>query len=234
MSEQNNQGGDNTPTIESLQTQIENLNKGIATYRDEAQTANKTVAESKALIEKLEKDLEDLKKSKANDKGGDDDGEVVLNPADQKKLEAWAKKQGFVTKEEMDAQKAEIFNASLKGIESQAIDEFLKQHPQYDKDEEWAKVKEQFDLYKTPTSLSGYRQLLSKIHKELNPEDAGAKARAEIETKKRLGFGGGNQKGGDEGGETIESLQAKYPRLSRQQIESRLAEINSIYKDKKK
>lgn len=222
-------------TVEKLQEQIDNLNKGIATYRGESKVSKAEVAritkESTEKIEGLEKKIKEIS-------GDDDDNkkkEVKLNPKDQEKLEAWAKEQGFVTKKEMDEQKLEIFNASLKNIESQAIDEFLKSHPIYDKDEEWAKIKEQFDLYKTPTSLSGYRQLLAKIHKELNPNDEGsAKARAEIEKKQRLGLGGGNQKGLEGGAETIESLQAKYPRLSRAQIEARVGELNALYKDKKK
>lgn len=221
-------GGGEAPSVEKLQEQIDNLNKGIATYRDESKQSKAAVDAANSKI----KDLEDLIESAKND---DDDinKEVKLNPKDQEKLDAWAKSQGFVTKVEMDAQKAEIYNASVKNIESQAVDEFLKTYPTYDKDEEWAKVKEQFDLYKTPTSLAGYRQLLAKIYKELNPGDDGsAKARAELLNKNRLGLGGGNQKGSD-GAETIESLQAKYPRLSKQQIETRLAEINAIYKSKK-
>lgn len=220
------------PTVEKLQEQIDNLNKGIATYRDDASNSKAAVAAKEAELTQVRKDLEEAKKARNDD---DDDGkkrEVKLNPQDQEKLDAWAKENGFVTKKEMEDQKLEIFNASIKNIEGQAIDEFLKQHPQYDKDEEWAKVKEQFELYKTPQSLSGYRQLLNKIHKELYPEDAAAKARAELETKNRLGLGGRTQK--SEGGEeTIESLQAKYPRLSRDQIETRLKEIKAIYKDKK-
>lgn len=228
MSKENDQ----VPTVESLQEQIANLNKGIATYRDETQISKAAVAAKEAELAQARKDLEEAKKAKKDD--DDENIEVKLNPEDQKKLDAWAKEHGFVTKAEMEAQKAEIFNSSIKNIESQAIDEFLKLHPIYDKDEEWAKVKEQFELYKTPTSLSGYRQLLAKIHKELNPNDEGsAKARAEIEKKHRLGLGGGNQKGGEGDAESIESLQEKYPRLSRAQIETRLAEIKALYKDKK-
>jgi len=234
MSTENNQGGDKTPTIEGLQEQITNLNKGIATYRDESQASKTAVNEATRKIDQLTKDLEDAKQFKQDDDDDNRKKEVKLNPKDQEKLDSWAKENGFVTKAEMDAQKAEIFNTSLKNVENQAVDEFLKAYPKYDKDEEWAKVKDQFDLYKTPNSLSGYRQLLAKIHKELNPGDDGAaKARAEIDLKKRLGLGGGSQKSED-GSETIESLQTKYPRLSRDQIETRLKEINAIYKDKKK
>lgn len=221
--------GGEAPTVEKLQEQIENLNKGIATYRDESKESKAAVAAKEAEIEKLKSDL-----AKATEDDEDKKKEVKLNPKDQEKLDAWAKEHGFVTKAEMEAQKAEIYSASLKSIENQAVDEFLKTHPIYDKEEEWAKVKDQFSLYKIPTTLSGYRQLLNKIHKELNPGDDGAaRARAEIETRKRLGLGGGSQKTGDDT-ETIETLQLKYPRLSRSQIESRLTELKAIYKDKKK
>lgn len=223
--------GGEKPTVEKLQEQIENLNKGIATYRDESKESKAAIATKETEIEKLKKDLVEAKK--ADDDDSDKKKEVKLNPKDQEKLDSWAKEQGFVTKAEMETQKAEIYNASLKNIESQAIDEFLKSYPIYDKDEEWVKVKAQFELYKTPASLAGYRQLLNKIHKELNPGDDGsAKARAEIETRKRLGLGGGSQKT-SAGEETIETLQEKYPRLSRNQIETRMAEIKALYKSKK-
>jgi len=230
MSIENKPGGEGeNPSVEKLQQQVDNLNKGIATYRDDAQKSKADIVritkESSDKIVELEKKIQDI-----SDNDDDTKEEVKLNPKDQEKLEAWAKKQGFVTKVDMEAQKAEITNASIKGVESQAIDEFLKTYPIYDKDEEWNKVKVQFELYKTPTSLTGYRQLLSKIHKELNPGDDGsARARAEIEKKNRLGLGGGNQKGND-GDDTLESLQIKYPRLSKNQIETRLAELKAIYK----
>jgi len=217
------------PSVEKLQEQIENLNKGIATYRGES-------AASKAAVEAANAKIKTLEEAIATKKDVDtDEKEVKLNPEDQKKLDAWAKTNGFVTKDEMEAQKAEIFNASVKNVEAQAVDEFLKTYPKYDKDEEWAKVKEQFELYKSPTSLAGYRSLLSKIYKELNPGDDGsARARAEIETKKRLGLGGGSQKtGGDGDEETMESLQAKYPRLTREQIQTRMTELKALYKIKK-
>lgn len=224
-----NPGGE-TITVEKLQEQIANLNKGIATYRDESQVSKAEVAKAVAKVAELEasittKDTDDDDKNK----------EVNLNPKDQEKLDAWAKSQGFVTKAEMEVQKTEIYNASMKTVETQAVNEFLKTYPKYDKDEEWNKVMEQFALYKTPTSLAGYQSLLNKIHKELNPGDDGsARTRAEIETRKRLGLGGGSQKTGDDtAAESIESLQEKYPKLSRAQIESRLAELKALYPAKK-
>jgi len=225
-----NPGGE-VITVEKLQEQIANLNKGIATYRGESQASKAEVAAAIAKVAELEAVINAAKETDDDDKNK----EVNLNPKDQEKLDAWAKSQGFVTKAEMEAQKAEIYNASMKTVETQAVEEFLKTYPVYDKDEEWAKVMEQFALYKTPTSLAGYQKLLNKIHKELNPGDDGsARTRAEIETRKRLGLGGGSQKTGtEEGVETIESLQEKYPRLNRAQIESRLAELKALYPDKK-
>lgn len=215
--------------IQELQEQVKNLNLGIATYRDESKESKAALVSEKA---ELVKAKEELAKLKTEDDDKNKKKEVQLNPADQEKLDSWAKEHGFVTKAEMDAQKVEIYTTSLKNIESQAVTEFLAAHPVYDKDEEWAKVKEKFELYKTPTSLAGYRSLLVKIHGELNPSDDGsAKARAEIERKNRLGLGGRSQKTG-EGEETIEDLQVRYPKLTRSQIETRMAEIKALYKKK--
>lgn len=225
----NPEGDAPTPTpdvdIVKLQQQVENLNKGIAKYREESQKSSVEVAN-------LKKQLEE--KSKSSTKAADD--ELELNAEDQKRLEAWAKKQGFVTKGEFEQERLRIQQESFSNIENQAVDEFLRQHPEYDKDEEWEKVKVLFSEYKTPTSLTQYRKLLAKIHSELNPkEDKGSdKARAEIETKRRLGLGGGMQKRPSGDSQTIESLMEKYPSLSRDQIEAQLASIKSLYPKKDK
>lgn len=219
-----------TPSVEVLQQQIENLNKGIAKYRDEAQAAIAKVNETESKFNSLKSEIES-KKSINEEEEFDN-----LSKEDQKRLEVWAKKQGFVTKEEVEVERQRLQIESIQNIESQAIDEFLKQHPEYEKEEEWTKLKSLFGEYKQPTSLAKYRQILSTIHSQLNPDESrgAAKARAEIETKRRLGLGGGSQRTNDGSEETIDSLMEKYPRLSRDQIESRLAEIKSLYPSKDK
>jgi len=218
-----------TPTVEELQSQIENLNKGIATYRDKSQASEKVALEAKKEVDSFKAEIERLK-GKVEPLAKDKEGEIQLAPEDAKKLEAWAKAQGFVSKEELEAEKARTFNENLQNIESQAIDEFVKTHPEYDDDELWGKVKEQFSLYKQPTSITGYRTLLAKIHKELKgQDDAAAKARAAEETRKRLGLGGGSQ-GGASIDTTLSDLREKYPNLSEDVIQARLEEINSLAK----
>lgn len=219
--------GDGAPTIESLSEQIENLNKGVAKYRDEASSAKKE-AEAAKLEAKAAKEEAAGVKSAIEGAKDEDDAEVKLTPSDQKKLDSWAKAQGYVTKEEMEKQSQRMYADSLKTIESQAVDEFLKANPDLNNDEEWKKIGEQFALYKQPTTLAGYRQVLNKIQKELyGSEDTAAKARAQIETRKRLALGGGNQKAGDEES-VIDDYAEKYPHLSREQIQSRLKEINDL------
>ncbi len=214
-------------TVEELQSQIENLNKGIASYRDKSTAAEKVAEEAKKEVDSFKAELERLQKTveKAPKEKADD---VQLSPEDQKKLEAWAKAQGLVSKEELEQERNRVFNENLKNIESQAIDEFVKSHPEYDDDELWNTVKEQFALYKQPTSLTGYRQVLLKIHKELKgSQDAEAKARATEETRKRLGLGGGSQ-GGASVDQALANLREKYPHLSEDVIQARLEEINSL------
>lgn len=230
-------GGDGgkEPTTTELREQIENLNKGIAGYRDQAnsskEASEKAQADAKAAkdeVDRLTKVIEEAAKPDVDEK------EVALAPADQKKLEKWAKDNGFVTKAELDVEKAKLFQESLATIETQAVNEFLEAHPEYNKDENWAKVKEQFGVYKQPTTLVGYRQLLTRIHNELNKADeAVARARAQEEQKRRLGLGGGSQKdgGGDE--DPIDAMQKKYPNLSRETIISRLEEINNLAQERK-
>lgn len=225
---------DGTQTVEGLAAQVakltenaENLNKGIGTYRDKATAAEKVAEEAKKEVDTFKAEIERLKTE--GSKGSKDEAkETKLAPEDQAKLEAWAKENGFVTKDELEIEKGKLFNESLRNVESQAIDEFIKSHPEYNTDEEWDKVKEQFALYKQPTSITAYRALLTKIHKELKGgEEATAKARASEETRKRLGLGGGSQ-GGSETDTTLESLREKYPNLSTDQIQARLEEINSL------
>lgn len=216
-------------TVEELSKQVENLNKGIASYRDKAGTSEKAAADAKKEADTFKAEVDRLKKEAEKGSKGKEE-ETQLAPEDAKKLEAWAKSQGFVSKEELDQEKARTFNENLKNVESQAIDEFTKSHPEYDKDEEWDKIKQQFVLYKQPTSLTGYRQILAKIHKELKgSDDVAAKARAAEETRKRLGFGGGSQ-GGADVDKTLSDLREKYPNLSEEVIQARLEEINSLAK----
>lgn len=211
-----------------LQDQITNLNKGIASVRDENGVFKSQNAQ-------LQRELEEFK-SKI-DFEAEEEENVQLNPDDQKKLEKWAADHGFVTKEEFNAEKLRIQQESLQSIEKSAVSEFLEKHKEYDKDEEWAKVQAEFQLYKTPTTLEGYKKLLNKIHSELTGgtskarEDGKALARAELHAKGRLSLGGGSQGGSDKGPD-IESLQKKYPNLSREQIEERLSDIGSLYPKK--
>ena len=227
-------GGGKTPTVESLSEQIENLNKGIGKYRDDAVTAAKEAAEAKADAKSAREEAASVKKAIEESKDSDDDEDIKLSPADQKKLDAWAKSKGYVTKEEAEQKQNQLQADSLKTIESTAVDEFLKSHPTINNDDEWKKIAAEFNLYKQPTSLTGYRQLLNKIYKELyGGEEKTARARAEIENRKRLSLGGGSQKEEDHEA-VIEQYIEKYPNLSREQIESRLEEINQLAEDRAK
>lgn len=221
------QPGDGAQSVEKLTEQVENLNKGIASERGKAAAAEKIAEEKAKEVESFKAEVDRLKKE-SESKGKEKDEKVQLNPDDEKKLKAWAEQNGFVTKQELEVEKGRLFNESLKNIESQAIDEFIKNHPEYDNDQEWDKVKKEFGQYKQPTSITAYRQLLAKIHKELKGgEEATAKARAAEETRKRLGLGGGSQ-GGSTSDTTLESLREKYPNLSSDQIQGRLEEINTL------
>lgn len=237
MAEQQGKEGEKaTPVVSSedlvkLQEQITNLNKGIASYRDQTQTFQTE-------NEQLKKDLEEFKSKVEFD--SETDKELELNPEDQKKLEEWARKKGFVTKDELETEKLRIRQESYKNIESQAISEFLEKHKEYDKDEEWAKVQAEFQFYKTPTTLDGYRKLLNKIHSEFSGgtdkarEEGKAQARAELITKGRLSLGGGTQGEGSDKGLDLEALQKRYPNLSKEQILERVSEINALYPKEKK
>lgn len=240
MSEEIKKDADGNPIVEpkaptaeefkKVTDQIENLNKGIATYRDAAKAAEDKATEIATKYEELEK------KFKEKEDIDDDDD---LSPEERKKFNAFAKKSGFVTEKDLKQEAAKSQTELAKSIENQAVTEFLEKHPEYDKDEEWQKVMEEFNLYRTPTTLTGYRALLDRVHKSINPnakDKAKAEARAEIINRSRLSLGGGSQGGAGEGGKDadIEKLQARYPNLSRDQIEQRLQEIDALAKDKKK
>lgn len=233
MTVEKKEDGETNPEIVKLQEQIENLNKGIASYRDQA---NQSEADKKAMrseIEELKKLTGELKELGGKSKKDED---TKLSQEDQKKFDALMKEKGIVTKDEMEAEKARMFNENIKNIENQAISEFLEKHPEYDGDDEWKQIADEFALYKMPTSLTGFRNLLNKIHRDLSGSDdkAKAKAKAEIIKRQQLELGGGSQKSGDQDFEKqVEDYQKKYPNLSREQIEGRLAEINTLTKEKK-
>lgn len=215
--------------IAKLESQIDNLNKGVASTRDEA----------KAAKEQLQATRDELAQLKA-EKEKVDDEEVQLSPEDEKKFEAWVKKKGFVTEDQMQKERERLQADSFKSIENTAVAEFLEKHPEYDDDEKWEQVKQEFSLYRTPTDLAGYRKLLLKIHKDLGGDDtkekARAEARAEITKRNALKRGG---KGSSAAGDSkdmeadIDEMQDKYPSLSREQIVARLNEMRALYEDKK-
>lgn len=224
--------GDPTPidpeAFKKLEEQVGNLNKGIATYRDEAQ-------KYKTDYEAVQKKLTELEGKADPDP---DEPEVVLDPEEQKKLDAWAKQKGYVTNEALEAEKNKLRQEGQKSVESQAVSEFLEKHPEYDQDQNWERITAEFSWYKTPNTLDGYRKLLNKIHADVTGstknarEDGKAQARAELNRNQRLTLGGGGQGGPSAEDVEIEAMAKKYPKLSRDQIEDRLSEIRSLYPKK--
>lgn len=213
--------------IATLNEQIGNLNKGVASER----------SEKKAAMDKLSTLESELKEFKGKVEFQAEDEEIDLTPEDQKKLEAWARKQGFITQDELEAEKQRIHQDSIKSTQVQAINEFLEKHPECDTDENWAKIQAEFIQYRAPSDIQGYKKLLNKIHKDLfkdsDPDDAEAKVKAKLSTKNRLTLGGGSQ-GSSANEMTVEKLQERYPNLSKDQIETRLREINDVYEGKAK
>lgn len=211
-----------------LKTQVENLTKGIATYRDEAKTASAAAKEAQRVAEEAVKTAQKENK-----------GKVDLDPKDESKFKAWANDQGFLTKEAMDAERVRLATESYKTTQNTAIAEFLEKHPEYDDDEKWKAVDEEFKLYKAPATLPEFKKLLERIHKDVSGDKgtsdrARAEARAELSRRNLLSKGGGHQGGAGAGDETdIDKLHAKYPNLSREQIENRMAEIKALYPAKK-
>lgn len=230
-----NKGGENggkTPdprdeAITKLQSQVENLTKGIAGYRDSAQKAEEAA-------KKTAEDFESFRKTHEKPK----EKPVELSPEDEKKFKAFAEEHGFLSKDDLEAERSRIAAETSKAVSSQAVAEFLEKHPEYDDDEKWKLVDAEFSLYKTPTTIAGYRQLFEKVHNTLSggkSKDSVAKAKAELINKSRLSLGGGSGSGAQpaETEAAFDELQKRYPNLSRDQIEARMKEIQQLYPDKK-
>lgn len=237
MDEKVNNGGGNgdqkpvevTPeAFAKIQEQVENLNKGISSYREE----NKGLKTSN---ETLQKTLEELK-TKLEFEADVEDDVVKLTPEEEKKFEALAKKKGLVSQTELTAERQKIQANTIKSFENQAVSEFLEKHPEYDTDENWQQILAEFQLYRTPADLEGFRKILSKIHKDFTggskEQDGRTKEKVENLNKGRLTLGGGHQGSGKDNDSEFENLHKKYPNLSREQIESRLTEIRSLYPKK--
>lgn len=237
MSEQNknpeNPEAGKTPpaadeTIIKLQEQIANLNKGIATYRDEAKTA---IEAARAATQALETFKEKADAGKSSD--------VKLTKEEEEKFQAWAKAQGVVTKAELDAERIRIQADSVKNYQQTAVTEFLEKYPEFDDDDMWEKVQAEFNLYKTPVDLAGYKKLLDKIRMDLTGDSkkdrARAEVRAELAKKNALSLGGRGGNGGNDAAAReadIDAMQKRYPNLSRDQIEARLDEVKGLYEKK--
>lgn len=231
-------GAPAVPKVEDLVKQVDNLNKAVAGYRDEARTATEKAKSTEAEFTKYKNEVEP-KLKKIENLGKDDDKEPVqLSKDDQSRLEKWAEEKGFVKKEEFEAEKLRLANETIMNAQNQAVSEFLQNYPKYDAEDEWKKVLGEFQLYKTPTTVDGFRKLLTKIHKDLSggktEEDGAVKAKIQDVTRSRLGLGRGNQVGFEATAETAESLQARYPNLSREQIDARLKDLKTLYPKKDK
>ena len=223
---QNNGSAGDQEQLVKLQQQVENLNKGVSSSRDEAKAAKAEADTLRAQIAALQSKID----TKPNGE------EVELHPDDAKKLSAWARQQGLVSKDELEAERTRLQLESQKSLATAAIDEFIAKHPKYDNDDEWQKVQKEFTLYKTPTNITEYRKILNRIHKDISgdddSEDTEAKIKAKQANNSRLKLGGGSQSSGAEA-QTVEDLQKKYPSLSREQIEQRLADLKSLHAQKK-
>jgi hypothetical protein len=218
--------------IGKLSQQVENLTKGIASYRDEAKAAteaSKVASEAATRATNALSEFQNLFTKK--EKGSE------LTDEEEKKLATYAQKHGLVSKADLDKQKNETFVAQVKAFEDQAVAEFLEANPEYDNDDKWKEVMGQFVLFRQPTTLAGYRAILQKIHKDISGDekkDAEGRARAAIINRSKLGLGGGRQSNSaDEAEAKIDSLHKRYPHLSRETIVERLSEIESLPSKKK-
>lgn len=223
------EGQDKDETIAKLHEQVDNLNKGIAATRDEAKAAKEAAAEATKTATLATQKLAEFEK--LNQKK--DDG-VSLTAEEEKKLEAYAKKHGLVGKADLEAERARVQGDQIKAYETQAVDEFLAKHPEYDADEKWKEVMTEFSLYRQPTTKTAYSALLERIHKDLSgvaEKDAAAKARADIINRNKLGLGGKSQSGSEDEAEAeLDLLTKKYPNLTRDQIIERLVELKKLSK----
>jgi hypothetical protein len=219
-----------------LKTQVDNLNKGIASYRDESQSAKTDAAEARKEAGEAKAALADFKKlsEKAADEKAPD-----LTAEEKARFKAYAEEQGLVTKTEFNQERVADQTAKMKEAENTAVSEFLAKHPEYDEKAKWEEVLEQFGQYKVPTTVAGFKNVLDKIHNDLTGEgkskDAKAEAKAEIISRARLSMGGGSQKTGDEGEveAKLDQYKKRYPNLSEDQILQRLSDIDALYPAKK-
>ena len=219
--------GDEKETIGKLTEQVENLTKGIASYRDEAKAATEAAKAASETAKQATAKLAEFEGLFRKKESG-----AELSDDEEKKLAAYAQKHGLVSKADLEKQRAEGFQAQVKAFEDQAVAEFLESHPEYDDDDQWKAVLTEFSLYRQPTTLAGYRSLLQRIHADLSgveKKEAEGRARAAIINRSKLGLGGGRQSGAEDEAEAkIDSLHKRYPHLSRDQIVERLAEISSL------
>lgn len=206
--------------------QVDNLNKAVKEARDDSKTSKTELAEFKTKYDELKQQLE---------KGVDKD-DLDLSEEDLKKFKKFAESNGLVTKEELKKIEAESEKSTLAQVEQQAISELIEKHPEFEDDAEFAKLKEEFQLYKQPTNLTDYRKLLNRIVKDLKGDDKkeeGAnETRAEIRRRERLGLGGKSPASDDKDSE-LNDLAKRYPNLSKDQLKERLAELNALYPDDK-
>jgi hypothetical protein len=131
--------------------------------------------------EALEKQLQELIQSQG--------GDIPVNDADLAYFKALAKKAGIPFKEEVEQLKQEVW----KQEQQEALTEFLKLHPEYNKpgdpasDNLWAKLTAELNTYRPPQNKTELKAYLEKAHKIIHLDEE-----ALVQKGKALGYAEAN------------------------------------------
>jgi hypothetical protein len=111
------------------------------------------------------------------------DDDIPVSPQDLAVFNALAKKLGYVTKAELE-KNTQV--QSYAQMQSESLNKFLTEHPEYNKvgdsesDKKWKELQKKLSLYNTsPSDPKQWYTILNKAHKDLNNNTDLAEARGE-------------------------------------------------------
>lgn len=203
--------------LETLLKDKENLNRGIAKYRDESQTKSTRIKELEDKIAEL--------------------SQVIPN---EEAIDSLLEKKGYVRKDDLEKLENEKKAQELLNIKNTSINKFLEDNPEFNKDEMWNKFNEEFtNNYREQTTQQGWNRVFDKIKNNLGgsnlKEQGKVEAMIEQKEKSRLSLGGGSQGSSSTKEDNVESFMKQRPNLkaTKEQLKQQEAELNALYPDKK-
>jgi len=124
--------------------------------------------------------------------------------------------------------KSELEKSTYKNIQNEAVDDFLEKNPEFDSDEKWTELMDEFSLYKLPATKKGISRVLERCKKEItgeNESNTEVKILARQKKNQTASIGSGGSGASQTKKQTISEVQLQKLRESSDFTEQELKEM---------